>query len=95
MAEQGRDYRDKNYAINQALQEWLERKIVDSGDLALVHPVEPVAAEESPSDDLPSKDDSLVRVNRVHLRSGGAVISVDDVPQIVKRYNFFENCHNL
>ena len=48
VVEQGRDYRDKNYVINKALPEWLEKKIVGGEDFSLVCPVEPVTTEESP-----------------------------------------------
>ncbi len=87
---------DRNYAINDALKEWLRVNVVDSNDDSLVTPlVGPQQEEHAMSSHLPAADTPLPEnLQTVSLPNKARHVQEEDIPGIVKDYNFYDAIRN-
>jgi hypothetical protein len=93
VAEQGNTYLDKTYALNEPLKQWLESTVLADRDLFLVERIAPEEEEGVPPIlDLPGRGDPLPEgLVRVKLRAKGRPVSEEEVPDILKQHDFYED----
>ena len=95
VAEQGKSKSlDRSYAVNDALQKWLIKNVIETEDDSLVVPIVTELEKESLESGLPSADAPLPELNKVQLRNEGISIIEDAVGSIIKKGNFFDSEHN-
>lgn len=94
IAEQGRKYKDKTFAINGHLRQWLEEHVLAGHDAALVMPVVEAVTAVSHATGLPLTIDPLPELPKYRLRQNPAIIGEQEIEPIVRQYNFFEKKMN-
>ncbi|MDD5451943.1 MAG: DUF1566 domain-containing protein [Desulfovibrionales bacterium] len=94
VAGQGRGETDRSYAIDDALRSWLQANVIEAHDTSKVLPLESELVEEPLETGLPGKDEPQPAIEPVTLRSEPAVISEDEVPDIIRRNGFYDSYHN-
>ncbi|MFN2369034.1 MAG: DUF1566 domain-containing protein [Desulfurivibrionaceae bacterium] len=86
---------DRNYAITPALREWLLRTVVNDTDADLVSPV---FAEEETAEltdtGLPTGAELPDGLNHVRLRNEPAFFSSEQVVELIRHHNFFDQKRN-
>ncbi|MEA3548516.1 MAG: DUF1566 domain-containing protein [Thermodesulfobacteriota bacterium] len=81
---------DKSYAIDNSLKQWLIDHIVDGDDDFRVTPIVEEVEIESMVSGLPGKHEPLPELKTIHLEAETKKIVDEQIPQIVKKHNFFE-----
>lgn len=95
VAGQGKSLFDQSYAIDDALRQWIQEKVIDTDDDSLIVPLLVGHEEEPLACDLPDKDDGAPAGLKKHkLRDAPAFIGEDEIAGIVQRHNFFDSQHN-
>ena len=87
---------DRNYAINDDLKTWLLNNVVDNGDDSFVTPL---AGEDQKAKGvlttLPPADTPLpANMSAVSLPNQGRHVQEEDIPHIIKNYNFYDAVRN-
>ncbi len=82
---------DRNFPIDDQLQEWLKANIVNSLDSSLVKPVDNTLEVESMACGLPRFDSELPSVQTVTLRSDSAAVAEEDIAEIISNHGFFDS----
>ena len=96
VADQGKPGFDKSYAIDSRIEAWLKENIIDSDDDDRVIPiVEPEAEQEPLETGLPkASDPPPADLQTRDLPHEPAVVTEDEIPDIIARYNFYESQYN-
>lgn len=94
VAQQGNAPKDKNYAIDHELRQWLEEHVLETEDDARVIPVQGAPPPDQGALDLPGRDDPLPLLKEYRLRSTPEIISEGQIPGIIGSHNFFEMVAN-
>ncbi len=96
MRDEGRSHSlDRNYAINDALKQWLLTNVVDADNASLVTPLfednsGPTALAGLPAADTPLPAD----MHTISLPNQARHVQEEDIPHIVKNYNFYDAVRN-
>jgi hypothetical protein len=95
VARQGTDMRDKSYAIDEGIKQWLLEKIIESEDSSRIALVDNSVAQESMETELPEKDAPLPpALKKVSLRAAGVVLTEQEVTDLAAKHNFYDSRHN-
>lgn len=94
IAGQGKGLLDKSYAIDNTLKQWLIDNVLDADDYSKILLIESDIEEESLETDLPGKGVSVPASDKVSLRSEPAIVSEDQVEEIIKKADFFDTRYN-
>ena len=94
VARQGTDMRDKSYAIDERIKQWLLEKIIESEDSSRIALVDNSVAQESMETGLPRKGDALPPLEKVSLRATDTVLTEQEVADLAARHNFYDSRHN-
>ncbi|MBI5556698.1 MAG: DUF1566 domain-containing protein [Deltaproteobacteria bacterium] len=86
---------DKSYAIDDTLKTWLIKNVVDTDDDSLVIPIETVLEKESMETGLPGHDSELPEsLTRIALNSNPLPLQEKEMPELIRKGNFFDTQHN-
>lgn len=91
VASQGKGLLDKHYAINEELKQWLQTNVLEGGPPSLVVPCEAEEEAESGVTGLPTLEELSAPVDRLSLRREPAFISAEEVPEIIKKFDFYDS----
>lgn len=95
VAEQGKSMSlDRSYAVNDALQHWLIKNVIETDDDSLVIPIVTELEKEALESGLPSAGEPLPELKKVQLRNESIGIVEDAVGAIIKKGNFFDSENN-
>jgi hypothetical protein len=85
---------DANYGIDNAIQLWLQKNVVDSDDHSLVIPI-PMEEEKDMRDTgLPGPGDSVPELHPRTLRSSPLTFKEEEIEKFVGNSGLFERRHN-
>ena len=82
---------ERSFAINEALQEWLIKNVLDDGDASLIHPIKEQQFVEDMGPRLPKWDGKKTSGDALLLPSSQAVLTDEQVAEIIKKWNFFDS----
>lgn len=85
---------DRTFAIDEKVRDWLIDHVLDDGDGSLVRPIKDTVLTEDMGHSLPLWDGRRDAGDLVVLPSESAVLSDDDVIEIITKWNFFDAIHN-
>ncbi len=86
---------DRNYAINDALKQWLLANVVDSTDDSKVTPLVEQQKAQTKTITLPKADTPLpANMSTVSLPNKGRHVQEEEIPGIVKNNNFYDAIRN-
>lgn len=94
VARQGTDMRDKSYAIDEGIKQWLLEKIIESEDSSRIVLVDNSVAQEAMETGLPQKGAPLPALEKVSLRSAGTVLTEEEVAGLAAPHNFYDSRNN-
>ncbi len=86
---------ERSFAIDETIQDWLIKNVLDDGDASLVHPVIEQQRVEDMGPRLPKWDGQKTTGDAVILPSRQAVLTDEQVGEIIKKWNFFDSAENL
>ena len=84
---------EQSFAINDEIRDWLVKNVLDQGTTSLVRPLHDRVESEDMGRPLPNRD-ALVIADTVRLPSAPAFIQEEELPALIRAYNFFEAEHN-
>ncbi len=82
---------ERSFAIDDAIQEWLIDNVLDDGDQRLVRPVREQPRVEDMGRRLPAWDGTDLAAETISLPAAQAVLSDEQVTEVVKRWGFFDS----
>lgn len=85
---------DANYAIDNAVREWLEENVVDSEDASLVIPVKAKEDDDMHETGLPTPSDQLPDLQQRKPRYTPLAFREDELETLVKKSGLFERRYN-
>ena len=85
---------DQSYAIDDSIRCWLEENLLDGEDESILIPVETGLTQESLETGLPRRNEPLPLFETVLLPSEPTILTEDQLPDLITRYNFFESRYN-
>ncbi len=94
VARQGTDMRDKSYAIDEGIKQWLLEKIIESEDSSRIALVDNSVKPEGMETGLPKKGAPLPVFEKVSLRAVGVVLTEQEVAGLAAQHNFYDSRHN-
>jgi len=94
VAQQGVDMRDKSYAIDEGIKQWLLEKIIESEDSSRIEVVDNSVKPEGMETGLPKKGTPLPAVEKISLRAAGVVLTEQEVADLAAKHNFYDSRHN-
>ena len=86
--------RDKSYAIDEGIKQWLLEKIIESEDSSRIVLVDNSVAQEAMETGLPKKGASLPAREKASLRATGTVLTEEEVAGLAAQHNFYDSRHN-
>ena len=81
---------EKSYAINEQIRSWLISNVLDGGDSSLIVPIEVEIRDEDRGTVLPRRTESVAAQEVILLPAVAGIVHDDQVPGIVKRWNFYD-----
>ena len=90
VASQGKGLLDKHYAINEELKQWLMTNVLEGGPTSLVVPCEPEEQKESTATGLPGLTELPTPRELLPLRRTPAFINEEAIPELFKKFDFFD-----
>jgi hypothetical protein len=99
IAEQGKAVKDKNFAIDEHLRQWLLANVINGGDSSKVIPFPAPSSgpgsEQATESDLPGAAEPLPAGTKQRpVRHEPKVLSETELPGIITAANFFDRQHN-
>ncbi len=85
---------ERSFAIDETIQDWLIKNVLDDGDASLVHPVKEQQHIEDMGPRLPKWDGQKTTGDAVILPSSQVVLTDEEVGEIIKKWNFFDSQEN-
>lgn len=85
---------ERSFAIDETIQDWLIKNVLDDGDASLVHPIKEQQHVEDMGPRLPKWDGQKRTGDAVILPSSQAVLTDEQVGEIIKKWNFFDSEEN-
>lgn len=86
---------DKCYAVDTTLQDWLKANILTGDCSGKVRPVTAHHETEDLVTDLPARGTPLPSgLHTVALGPAAAFLAEEDVPQLIKKFGFYDSKHN-
>jgi len=85
---------DKCYAVDPQLKQWLSDNILTGDGGGKIKPVTAILETEDLETGLPMKDSPLPPLQSVTLPAEAAVVSEDDLPDLIRGYGFFDSKYN-
>ena len=85
---------DKSYAIDELLKEWLIANVLDSDDGSKITRIEDKIERDEEDPGLPGKDSPLPEITSCKLDSLPREVIESDIPEIVKKHNFYDRKYN-
>jgi len=82
---------ERSFAINEKIQDWLISNVLDDGDANLVLPITEKHAIEDMGARLPKWDGNAFTGDHVVLPSAQAVVSDDQMLEIIRQWNFYDS----
>jgi hypothetical protein len=95
IASQGRSYKEKSFAIDETLRDWLIQHVITDVTEDIIIPTHKLSFEGTFDDDLPDlPTEGTTGLPNLQLRSTGRIVAEDEVAGIIKQYGFFESNEN-
>ncbi len=85
---------DQSYAIDDELKQWLIDTVLETDDASKITPVASGLEVEDMSTDLPGTGQAHPDIEKTVLENNPGNITDEELPAIVKKYNFFDSKHN-
>lgn len=95
ITEQGKSFSlDRSYAVNNELKRWLIDNVLDAADDSKIIPVASPQAPAKRETKLPPAASAPKDLVPVSLRRAGMAVTEEELPQMIKKRNFFDTQHN-
>jgi len=85
---------DKCYAVDPPLKQWLSDNILSGDGGGKIKLVAPLLETEALETDLPLQGAALPPLQAVALPSVDAVLSEEELPDLIRKYGFFDSKYN-
>lgn len=82
---------ERSYAINDEIRDWLIGNVLDGGNSSLIVPEYQRQAAEDMGPALPKAGTVVGKIERTVLPFEDAIINDDQIENVIKQYNFFDN----